>query len=85
MAASAMSFSPAASGQVPAFLADWAHLLNALVTAHGCTGEDHYLQRAKSVALEMVDRFADQANGGFFDAELDPHAVGYLREREKPC
>ena len=76
---------PAASGQTPAFLADWAHLLNALVTTHGHTGDDHYLQRAKSVALEIVDRFADQANGGFFDAELDPHAVGYLREREKPC
>ena len=78
-------FDPAASGQAPAFLADWAHLLNALVTTHGHTGEDHYLQRAKSVALEIVDRFADQANGGFFDAELDLHAVGYLREREKPC
>ncbi len=78
-------FSPAASTEVPAFLGDWAHLLNALVKAHGCTGDPAYLQRAKSVALEIVDRFVDQANGGFFDAELDPNAVGYLREREKPC
>ena len=76
---------PDASGQAPAFLADWAHLLDALVTAHWHTGDEAYLQRAKSVALEIVDRFADQANGGFFDTELDPHAAGYLREREKPC
>ena len=75
----------AASGEVPAFLGDWAGLLNALVAAHGYTGEEDYLQRATSVALEIVDRFVDQTNGGFFDAEADPHAVGYLREREKPC
>ncbi len=78
-------FDLAASGQVPAFLADWAYLLNALVTAHGHTGDEAHLQRAKSVALEIVDRFADQSNGGFFDTESDPHAAGYLREREKPC
>ncbi len=78
-------FDPTASGQGPAFLADWASLLDALVIAHGSTGDQAYLQRAKSVAVEIVDRFADQANGGFFDTELDPRAAGYLREREKPC
>ena len=78
-------FNPFASGEVPAFLGDWAELLNALVAAYGCTGQEDFLQRATSVALEIVDRFVDQTNGGFFDAELDSHAVGYLREREKPC
>ena len=74
----------AESGEVPAFLGDWAQLLNALLTAYGHTEQDGYLERAKSVALEMVDRFVDQTNGGFFDNEADPKAVGYLQVREKP-
>jgi uncharacterized protein YyaL (SSP411 family) len=72
------------SGDVPAFLGDWAQLLNALLAAYGHTAQEGYLERAKSVALEMVDRFVDQSNGGFFDTEADPRAVGYLRVREKP-
>ena len=69
---------------VPAFLGDWAQLLQALVAAHSHTAQEHYLERAKNVALEMVDRFFDQSNGGFFDIEADPQAVGYLQVREKP-
>ena len=77
-------YNSAESGEVPAFLGDWAQLLNALLAAHGHTAQESYLERAKSVALEMVDRFVDQINGGFFDTEADPRAVGYLQVREKP-
>ena len=77
-------YNSAESGEVPAFLGDWAQLLNALLAAYGHTEQDGYLERAKSVALEMVDRFVDQTNGGFFDNEADPKAVGYLQVREKP-
>ena len=77
-------YNSAQSGEAPAFLGDWAQLLNALLAAHGHTAQESYLERAKSVALEMVDRFVDQHNGGFFDIEADPQAVGYLQLREKP-
>ena len=76
--------SPTRSNEVPAFLGDWAHLLNALLAAHAHTAQESYLERAKSVALEVVDRFFDESKGGFFDAEADPRAVGYLQLREKP-
>ena len=68
----------------PAFLGDWSHLLSALLAAYSHTGEDSYLERAKSVAFQMVDRFIDENSGGFFDAQPDPDAVGYLQVREKP-
>ena len=77
-------YNSAQSGEIPAFLGDWAQLLGALLTAHGHTAKESYLERAKSVALEMVERFFDHSNGGFFDTEEDPGAVGYLQLREKP-
>ncbi|MCH8280189.1 MAG: thioredoxin domain-containing protein [Chloroflexi bacterium] len=71
-------------GHEPTFLVDWAHLLVALVDAHACTGRQHYLDRAKAVVRELVDRFFDETNGAFFDTEKDSQAIGYLRVREKP-
>lgn len=68
----------------PAFLTDWAHLLNALMDAYNHTSQPHYLERARDVASEVVGRFADSRNGGFFDIEEDQEALGYLRVREKP-
>ena len=68
----------------PAFLIDWAYLLIALVDAHKYTGQGSYLDRAVTVASEMLDRFFDESHGGFFDIESDPKALGYLRLREKP-
>ena len=66
-------------------LCDWAALLNALVDAYNCCpGRPDYLQRATAAAAELERRFYDAAKGGFFDVELDPAAVGYLRVREKP-
>ena len=65
-------------------LMDWAGLLIALADAHGYTGRGHYLDRAKSVAAELLDRFFDETGGGFFDIEASPQPIGYLRLREKP-
>jgi uncharacterized protein YyaL (SSP411 family) len=66
-------------------LVDWAHLLNALVDAynHAVDGEK-YRERAEEVANKILGSFADTRNGGFFDVEESPEAVGYLRVREKP-
>ncbi len=68
----------------PAFLTDWAHLLNALLDAYSFTSEDRYLERARKVAEELMDRFSAGASGGFFDIEEQADAPGYLRVREKP-
>jgi len=66
------------------FLLDWAALLPTLVDAHGCTGKEQYLDRAKAAVTEILDRFYDETGGGFFDIESKPQPIGYLRLREKP-
>ena len=66
-------------------LIDWAYLLNALVDAYNqATDGEQLRQRAEAVAAKLVNAFADTRNGGFFDVEDSPDAVGYLRLREKP-
>ncbi len=77
-------YTQAGPGDAPAFLTDWVHLLNALMSAHQHTAQTGYLERAKEVALVLVERFFDEGNGGFFDIEEDTAAVGYLQVREKP-
>ncbi len=68
----------------PVYLSDWAWLLSSLMSAHAYTAEGRYLDRAKSVAVELVDRYFDGEHGGFFDIEEDSEAVGLLQIREKP-
>ena len=76
-------YSEGGPSDTPAFFTDWVWLLTALVQAHGNTASDAYLERAVSVARIMVDRFFDQDDGGFFDIEDDPDAIGHLQVREK--
>ena len=71
-------------GEAPAFLTDWAQLLSALMDAHAYVSVPTYLDRAKLVATQLIDRFFDDEHGGFFDIGFDDHAIGYLRVREKP-
>ena len=66
------------------FLIDWANLLNAHLSAYAFTTQERYVNRATDLAKEMLDRFFDQENGGFFDIELDDNAIGHLEIREKP-
>ncbi len=68
----------------PAFLGDWANLLTALIDAHAYTRRPRYLERAGTVAVELLDRFFDHQNGGFFDIERDPDSIGHMRVRDKP-
>jgi len=72
------------AGDGMSFLVDWAGLLIALTEGHGYTGREHYLERAKSIVTEILDRFYDETGGGFFDIESKPQPIGYLRLREKP-
>ena len=66
-------------------LCDWVARLNALVDAYNsCPQRPDYLQLAVDAAAELDRRFYDPVKGGFFDTELNPEAIGYLRIREKP-
>lgn len=70
---------------VPAgYLLDWAHLVNAHLSAYAYTNLESYLDRASGLANGMLERFFDQQNGGFFDIEQDDNAVGHMEIREKP-
>ena len=75
------------TSQEPAFLGDWAHLLLALLAAHSHTAQEAYLERAKSVAYQIIEKFFDEENGGFFDigmfTEGEPEPIGYMQVREK--
>ena len=71
-------------GPEPGFLIDWASLLGANLSAHACTAEERFLDRATVLASELIERFFDQDKGGFFDIEHDADAIGHLQIREKP-
>ncbi|PKB64176.1 MAG: hypothetical protein BZY80_03505 [SAR202 cluster bacterium Io17-Chloro-G2] len=68
----------------PGFLLDWSQLVNAHLSAYAFTNREIYLDRASTLANDMLDRFFDQQNGGFFDIEQDDSAIGHLEIREKP-
>ena len=78
------SYVPGDAGGIPALLMDYAELVNALLDAHAETPSPRYLECARRLADEMVDRLCDHEGGGFFDLAEDPEAVGNLRFRDKP-
>ena len=78
------AYTGGAPGPEPAFLIDWASLLSANMSAHAFTAEERFLERAASLAAELIDRFFDREKGGFFDIEHDAEAIGHLQIREKP-
>ena len=78
-------------GDAPSLMVDWAWLLAALLQAHAtglpsASARDGqgFLDRAADVAAALVDRYFDEAGGGFFDIVADEQAVGHMRVREKP-
>jgi uncharacterized protein len=53
------------------FLDDYANVAHGLYELHVATGELHWLEEARRLALLAVGLFADEANGGFFLAPSD--------------
>ena len=66
---------------IPALLADYAHLVIALMDAYDRASSSRYLDEAKRLAGEMCDVFWDERGGGFFDAAGDPRVP---EVRDKP-
>ena len=64
-----------------AYLEDHAFLLEALLTLYEATFEQHWFERASSLAETMVARFADAERGGFFSTS-DDHESLIARRKE---
>ena len=54
-----------------AYLEDHAYLLEALLTLYESTFEPRWFGEARALADTMIDRFADEENGGFFETSSD--------------
>jgi uncharacterized protein len=72
---------------VRGLLEDYAFSAIACLDAYEVTGAMSYFRRAQKIADEMLRRFTDNENGGFFDTEAsleDKLQLGALSARRKP-
>jgi len=66
-----------------AYLEDHAYLLEALITLYESTFEPRWFAEARALAGAMIERFADDANGGFFETSSDhEHLVARRKDLE---
>jgi uncharacterized protein len=54
-----------------AYLEDHAYLVEALLTLYECTFEPRWFEAARDIATQMIERFADDERGGFFETSSD--------------
>jgi uncharacterized protein YyaL (SSP411 family) len=67
--------------RIPAFLDDYAFLVEGLLRLHASTGEERWLAEAARLAAEQERRLGDGEEGGYFAAGEDPR----LLFRAKPA
>jgi uncharacterized protein YyaL (SSP411 family) len=71
------------TGSVPAFLDDYAYLVEALVTLYEATWEPRWYAEAVRLADVMIARFGDAESGGFFTTPVGhDDLVGRRRDLE---
>jgi hypothetical protein len=58
-------------GRLNAYLEDHAYLVEALLTLYEATWEPRWFAAAREIADTMIERFADDERGGFFDTSAD--------------
>jgi uncharacterized protein len=61
----------AGEAKIGAYLEDHAFLLEALIALFEATCDEAWLSRATSLADELIGRFSDPENGGFFSTAMD--------------
>lgn len=73
-------------GNYAGFIDDYAFLTDALLTLHDATGEQKWRTNAQAVADQMVRRFEDASDGGFFftDAAADDLIVRQKSATDSP-
>jgi uncharacterized protein YyaL (SSP411 family) len=59
------------SARLNAYLEDHAYLVEALLTLYEATWQPRWFQAAREIADTMIERFADDERGGFFDTASD--------------
>jgi uncharacterized protein YyaL (SSP411 family) len=57
--------------KIPGLLEDYAGVAWGLALAYEAVNDERYLDAARALADQILSRFADQANGGFFDTPVD--------------
>ncbi len=67
--------------KIEAYLEDHAFLLEALIALFEATCEERWFQQATALADELIARFADPDNGGFFSTASDGEAL-IVRRKE---
>jgi uncharacterized protein YyaL (SSP411 family) len=67
--------------RLDAYLEDHAFLVQALTGLYEATWEPRWLAEARTLADAMIDRFADEAQGGFFTT-ADDHEVVVARRKD---
>jgi uncharacterized protein len=71
----------AGEARIPAYLEDYANVANGLVELSWASGDLQWLEEARRLADLTVERFGDEANGGFFvDA---PDGDGLVARRKE--
>ena len=58
-------------GRLNAYLEDHAYLVEALLTLYEATFDPRWFRAARELADTMIERFADEERGGFFDTASD--------------
>jgi uncharacterized protein len=58
-------------GRLNAYLEDHAYLLEALLTLYEATFDPRWFREARGLADTMIERFADEQSGGFFETSSD--------------
>ena len=58
-------------GRLNAYLEDHAYMIEALLTLYEATWEPRWFAAAREIADTMIERFADDERGGFFDTATD--------------
>jgi hypothetical protein len=66
---------------IEAYLEDYAYLLEALLTLYEATGQPRWYARARELADELIERFADPKRGGFLTTAADGGS-GFARRKD---
>ncbi len=61
----------ASEAKINAYLEDYAFLLEAFIALFEATCEERWLGHATALADEVIERFVDSENGGFFSTAMD--------------
>ncbi|HTD57890.1 MAG TPA: thioredoxin domain-containing protein, partial [Solirubrobacteraceae bacterium] len=65
----------AGEAKIGAYLEDYAFLLEALIALFEATCQERWLTHASTLADELIERFYDVENGGFFSTAADGEAL----------